>query len=234
MINFFNCEGERDYKSTESFIFLQDLINRFGVFEICQNLLKVQNFSSDALNKNDTLFQAFLEHLLRDNIISKNEISEYFTDDKIKDFFKRNKFQADIKEGSYTFNPNKFHSIDKSIFSNYNKSFNKMDMNPMMESPYNSIDLRDDNLTKKELAKISLNENNSFLEKDIFFCLDKENTMKKKEENPNTSHHQYISLYSDMNIDMLSENSKSDHSKSGEFEEYQENRIKFASKKTIF
>jgi len=227
-MNYFNCDNQHDFKQTESGIFLQHIIDKIGAFETCQNLLELQNLSSEAINKNDTFFQTFLEHLIRDNLISKEEISEYLNGDKMKDFFKKNKLSAEYKEGTYTFNPNKFGSVEKSNISYNNKSFSKNEMNManIMESHFNSIDLRDDGLTKKQIARISMNDNNNFLEKEHqFYSLDPEYITKIKEENAKASNNHNTSLYSDLNLDISSDNSKSD------FEE-EENRIKYTPKKT--
>jgi len=167
--------------------------------------MEIESFSTELPHKNDTLFQLFLERLIKDNLISKEEISEYLTTQKLKDFFKKSYNNPDSKEGTYTFNPFRFQSLDKSMSKSYK---NELTYPMPYESPFNSIDLRDDNLTKKQIARISIGENTNFFEKDdYFYSLDHEYIMKKRDKSLNTSNNDgQTSMYSELNGDISSDN----------------------------
>ena len=223
-----------DFKLSETGVFINHVIEKIGIFEACQNLIEIESSSTDVerelSHKNNTLFQVFLERLLRDNLLSKEEISDYLNTEKVKDFLlkKGGKNGSESKEATYTFNPFKFQSLEKSNISA--KSYK----NELIGSPFNSIDLRDDNLTKKQFAKISVGENNFNEKENIFYSLDNEYIMIKKPENNtnlnntvnNINHisddssnisnlhtqndHDHTSMYSDLNLDISSDNSKID------------------------
>lgn len=227
LIHTLNGDSQTDVKAPETHIFIQHIIEKIGIFETCQSYLEIENCSIENPHKTDTNFQLFLEKVLKEGLLSKDDISEYINTTKMKDYMKKTRQAGDSKDGTYTFNPFKFQSLEKCTMSA--KSYGKDFAN---NSPYNSIDLRDDNLTKKQMDRISMGEN--FLEKDnVFFSLGQDYIMKKKASNSNapsnTENNNTSSIYSDINFDMSSDNSKN-----REFEETEVVEKQSLAKKTVF
>lgn len=224
VLSAFNNENQAELKAPDTAIFTRHIVEKIGLFETIQNLIEIENLSTSNDNithKTETLFQIFLEKIVREELISKEEISEYvLNNSKMKDGAKSK--QIDSKEASYTFNPCKFQSVEKQILSakSYGKDFGS-------NSPYNSIDLRDDNLTKKQYERISMGEN--FLEND-FFSLGDQGLLKKR-QNSNPPSNTHTSVYSDMVIDLSSDNN---NKSSNDFDETEIMERQAKAKKTVY
>ena len=238
LINYFNGDSPSDFKNSETGVFIRHVVEKIGVFDSCQNLMEIESFSTEVPHKNDTLLQLFLERLIKDKLISKEEISEYLNTQKLKDFFKKSRNGTDSKEGTYTFNPFRFQSLDKSNLSLAKSYKNDVSHPNPYDSPFNSIDLRDDNLTKKQIARISMGEKANFLAEDnYFYSLDHEYIMRKKEMNSqNTSRQEgdgQTSMYSEINGDASSEHKSHEYDETEVVEVVAKSGDKGLGKKTV-
>ena len=168
----------------------------------------------------------------------------------MKKFLKKSKNNSDSKEATYTFNPCKLNSLDKSGNFSANLSGKSANLSGNLSNfsgksykiEENSIDLRDDYLTKKQLEKISIGENyflmNNFTEKDqilsgnfldenLLYSLNHEFSENKAgiSKNSNISQNDPLtSMYSEVNFEESEENN-------GKNEFFEENQEGFGKKK---
>lgn len=114
-MQYFNPDKSNTFIASETGIFLQYIIEKIGVYLTCQYIMQTESHLET--NRNETSFQIFLELLSKNGLIKKQEMLEYLNTEKIRDYFRKKRGTLqEIKDQSYTFNPFKNNSLDKSPF----------------------------------------------------------------------------------------------------------------------